>query len=82
MSSQLSPLGRWGRGRPRGWLTQLMYDTRLSWGTLCRANAGKMLNFRSATVLSAHTGIPVEELTDDPAAKTTKRHRARGRRAA
>jgi hypothetical protein len=68
----MSPLARWGRDRPKGWLTKLMYETRLSWQTLCRAKKGKMLNFRSATVLSRATGIPVHMLTSDSAARRKK----------
>lgn len=56
----------WLRTQPKGTLTRLMYETRLSWTTLARARTGKV-GIRAALILHKATGgqVAVEALTDE-----------------
>lgn len=60
-------LAAWLARQPTGALSALMYKTRLSWSTVCRARDGKNVRLGTARKISRATGgeVPVKVLTND-----------------
>jgi hypothetical protein len=60
-------LAEWLARQPKGALSELMYRTRLSWSTVCRARDGKKVRLGTARRISRATGgeVPVTALTND-----------------
>lgn len=60
-------LAEWLALQPKGALSGLMYKTRLSWATVCRARDGKNVRLSTAKKISRATGgaVPVTALTND-----------------
>lgn len=63
----MDELRRWLADQPKGALTRLWRDSKVSWHTVNRAKRGLKVGLKMAVLISRATGgqVPVAALTDD-----------------